>query len=133
MNDVSESTVSLEIAQGRLVLADSPGGFSHVIPLGAKITVTGSPYFPAKTFDNCTQPQANNRISGSGYVLQFLDNRDLAADGDFDPSDESRIRVNLYYSSKDNEGKLHLAKAEGWLKRAEVAGSPDHLSPCHLR
>jgi hypothetical protein len=119
-NKDNEAYVSLDVAQGKLISTKSLGAFAHVIPLDAKITVTGSSSLPSNTFESRTQSEDNNRIAGNTFQLHFLGGNDgttFQADGSFSPSNESRIRVNLFYVSKDESGKLHTVHGDGWLTR----------------
>jgi hypothetical protein len=105
-----EAYVTLELTQGKLTSTNRPYPFDHIIPLEAKITVAGSSNVPSGTFDASAQPQENNSVAGKTFQLQFLGGKDGAsfeATGGFDPSDESRLTLNLFYNSRDErEAKM---------------------------
>jgi hypothetical protein len=115
-----EAYVTLELTQGKLASTNFPYPFDHVIPLAAKITASGSPSLPSDTFDASAQPQENNRVTGKTFQVQFLGGKDGAsfgANGSIDPSDESRLTLNLVYATKDESGKFRFVHASGRLTR----------------
>jgi hypothetical protein len=118
-----EAFITLEVAQGELTSTNRPYPFDHVIPLEAKITMSGSSSLPSNTFDTSEQPQENNRVTGRTFQLRFLrgakDGASFEATGSFDPADETRLTVNLFYTSKDQDGKFRVVHASGRLIRRQ--------------
>jgi hypothetical protein len=114
-----EASITLEVAQGKLTSANRSYPSDRMIPLEAKITVSGSSSLPSNTFDSSAQPQENNKVTGKTFQLRFLgggkDGASFEATGSFDPSDESRLALNLFYTTKDESGTVHVVRANGRL------------------
>jgi len=57
---------------------------------------------------------------GNGFETEFLHERggnQFTVTGRFTPPEESRIRVTLIYSPKNEDGKSNIVTATGWLTR----------------
>jgi len=114
-----EASITLEVAQGKLTSANRSYPSDRIIPLEAKITVSGSSSLPSNTFDSSAQPQENNEVTGKIFQLRFLgggkDGASFEATGSFDPSDENRLALILFYTAKDESGTVHVVRANGRL------------------
>lgn len=119
----AEAQVSLKVVQGKLFATGMRGDFAYVIPLNAKISLTGSSKFPSGSFETEQRSSVKNRFGWGSGIMEFLGNDDgtrMTAYISKKSADDDRIWIVLGYTGNDQSGKHVGIVGVGWLTRQRL-------------